>query len=81
MTRLTSPSGEHQEDPMAQGAQAGQEGQMILMEDHPDHPLFPPLILFPSNLPETSDWLGYPLCSSTATEPELTPLSENFGFT
>ena len=81
MTCLTSPSGEHQEDPTAQGAQAGQGGQTILTGDHPGQPLFPPLILFPSNPPETSDQLGYPLSSSTATEPELTPLSESFGFT
>ena len=81
MTRSTSLSGEHQEDLTAQGAQAGPEGQTILTGDHPDQLLFPPLISFPSNPPETSDRLEYPPCSSTATEPELTPLSESFGST
>src|SRR6266851_5451906 len=75
MTRLTSPSGEHQEDPTAQGAQAGQEGRTILTEDHPDQLPFPPLISFPSNPLETSDRPGYLPYSSMATEPELTPLS------
>ena len=79
MTRSTSLSGEHQEDLMAQGAQADQGGQTILTEDHQS--LFPPLISFPSNPPEISDRPGYPLSSSTATEPELTPLSGNFTFT
>ena len=81
MTRLTSPSGEHQKDPTAQGAQEGQEDQTTPTEDRPGHPLFSPLILFPSDPLETSNRLGYPLCSSTATEPELTPLSGSFEFT
>ncbi len=81
MTRSTLPLDEPQEDPMAQEVQAGPEGQTILTEDRSDQPLFPPLILFPSNPPETSDRLGYLPYSSTAIEPELTPLSESFGFT
>src|SRR6266851_3919184 len=40
MTRLTSPSGEHQKDPTAQGAQEGQEDQTTPTEDRPGHPLF-----------------------------------------
>ncbi len=79
MTRSTSLSGEHQEDLTAQGAQAGQEDQMILTGDHTDH-LFPPHTSFPSNLPETSDWPGCLPYFSMETEPELTPLSESFGF-
>ncbi len=65
---------------MAQAGQAGQEDQTTLTEDHTVQ-LFPPLISFPSNPPETSDRREYPLCSLTATEPELTPLFESFAFT
>src|SRR6266851_918136 len=81
MTRLTSPSDEHQEAPTDQEAQAGQEGQTILTEDHPARLPFPPLISFLSNPPETSNRPGYPPCSSMVTGPELTPLSESFEFT
>src|SRR6266851_1092114 len=80
MTRSTSPLDEHQEDPMAQAGQAGQEGQTTLTEDHTGQP-FPPATSSLFSPPETSDRLGYPLCSLTATEPELTPLSKSFGFT
>jgi len=80
MTRSTLPLDEHQEDPMAQAGQAGQEDQTTLTEVHTGQ-LFPPDISSLSNPPETFDQLGYPLCSSTATEPELMPLSESFGFT
>ncbi len=65
---------------MAQAGQAGLEGQTTLTEDHTGQ-LFLPTISSLSNLPETLNRLGYPLYSSTATEPELTPLSESFGFT
>src|SRR6266851_2285268 len=78
-TRSTLPLDEHQEGPMVQADQVGQEGQTTLMETHTGQ-LFLPPISSPSNPPETSDQLGYPLSSSTATEPELTPLSESFGF-
>src|SRR6266851_2349278 len=81
VTCLISPSDEHQEDPMAQGAQAGQEAQTILTEDHPDQQPYPLLISFPSNPQEISNWPEYPLYSSMATEPELMPSSENSGST
>src|SRR6266851_5478981 len=58
-TRSTSPLDEHQEDPTAQGAQAGLEAQTILTEDPPDKQPYPPLISFSSNPPEISNWLGY----------------------
>src|SRR6266851_5636061 len=77
-TRSTSPSDEHQEDLMVQGAQADQEAQTILTGDSPDQQPYPPLISFPSNPPETSSWLGYPPYSSMVTEPEPTPSSANF---
>src|SRR6266851_4135131 len=48
VTRSTSPSDEHQEDPTAQGAQVGQEAQTIPMGDHPGQQPYPPLISFPS---------------------------------
>ncbi len=73
----TSLSDECQEDPPAQGAQAGQEDQTILTEDHPDQQRFPPLISFPSNPPETLNQQEYLPYSSMATEPELTPLFGN----
>ena len=76
-TRSTSPLDEHQEDPTAQGAQAGLEAQTILTEDPPDQRPYPPLISFPSDLPETSSRRGYPLYSSMVTEPEPTPSSAN----
>ncbi len=65
---------------MAQAGQVGQEDQTTLTGTHAVQ-LFPPLISFLSDPLETSDRLEYPPCSSTATEPELTPLSESFGFT
>ncbi len=81
MTHSTLPSGEHQEDPTAQGAQAGPGGQTILTEDQSDQPLFPPLISFPSNPLETSNRPGCLPSSSMAIGLGLTPLSESFGFT
>ncbi len=77
VTRSTLPSDEHQEDPTAQGAQAGPEARTILTEGRPNQQLFPPLISFPSSLPETLSQLGYPLYSSMETEPEPTPSSGN----
>ena len=77
VTHSTSPSDEHQEDPPAQGAQAGQEARTILTEDHPNQQLFPPLILFPSSPPETLSWLEYPPYSSMATELGPMPSSAN----
>ena len=79
-TRSTSPLDEHQEDPMAQAGQVGQEDQTTLTEDHTAQ-LFPPATSSLFAPLETSSQREYPLCSSTATEPELTPLSESFGFT
>src|SRR5216683_604709 len=76
-TRLTSLSDERQEDPMAQ---EGQEGRTTPTEDRPDQ-LFPPVTSSLFSPPETSGRLEFPPYYSTATEPELTPLSENFGFT
>ncbi len=81
MTRSTLPLDEPQEDPMAQEVQAGPEGQTILTEDQSDQPLFPLLILFPSNPPEISDRPGCHPSSLMAIGLELTPLSESFGFT
>ena len=72
-TRSISPSDEHQEDPTAQGAQAGQEARTTLTEGHPGQEPYPPLISFPSNPPEISNRPGCPLSSSMATEPEPTP--------
>ncbi len=80
MTRLTSPLDGRQEDPMAQEGQEGQEGQTTPTEDHPDQ-LSPPVTSSLFSPPETSGWLEFPPYCSTATEPELTPLSESFGFT
>src|SRR6266853_520964 len=77
VTRLTLPSDEHQEDPAAQGAQVGPEAQTILTEDHPNQQLFPPLISFPSNLPETLSRLEYPPYSSMETELGPTLSSES----
>ena len=79
-TRSTSPLDEHQEVPTAQAGQEGQGDQTIPTETHAGQ-LFLPPILSLSNPLETLDQPGYPLYSSTATEPELTPLSVNFGFT
>src|SRR5712671_6791903 len=45
-TRSISPSGEHQEDPTAQGAQAGQEARTTPTEDHLGQEPYPPLISF-----------------------------------
>src|SRR6266851_9009755 len=77
VTRSTSPLDEHQEDPTAQEAPAGQEARTIRTEDHPDQQPYPLLILSPSTLPETSSRLGYHLSSLMATEPELTPSYTN----
>ncbi len=77
MTCSISPSDEHQEDPMAQGAQAGQEAQTTLTEDHPGQDPYPPLISFPSNLSGTSNQPEYPPYSSMATELRPTPSSVN----
>src|SRR5713101_2349744 len=60
MTRSTLPLDEHQEDPVAQGAQAGLEAQTILTEDHPNRQLFLPLISFLSNPTGTLSQLEYP---------------------
>src|SRR6266853_3293091 len=68
VTHSTLPSDEHQEGPTAQGAQAGQEGQTTLMEDHPGQQLFPPLISFPSTPLEILNQPGYPPYSSMVTE-------------
>src|SRR6266851_3281860 len=56
----------YQEDPTAQGAQVGQEAQTILTEDHPGQQPYPPLILFPSNPPGTSNPPEYLPYSSMA---------------
>jgi len=79
-TRSTSPLDEHQEVPTAQADQEDQGDQTTLMEAH-TYQLFPPATSSLSNPPETLGPLGYLPYSSTATEPELTPLSESFGFT
>src|SRR5216683_1122069 len=56
--RLTSPSDGHQEDPMAQEDQAGQEGQTTLTEI-PENQLFLPPISSLFSPPETSDRLEH----------------------
>ena len=76
-TRSTLLSDEHQEDPTAQGAQAGQEAQMTPMGDHPGQQPYPLLISFPSTPLEILNQLEYPLYSSTAIEPMLTCSSAN----
>src|SRR6266853_5125176 len=76
-TRSTLPSDEHQEDPTAQGAQAGQEAQTTPTEDHPGQQPYPPLISFPSTPLEILNQPEYPLCSSMATEPAPTRSSTN----
>ena len=70
--RSTLPSDELQEDPMAQGAQAGQEDQTIPTEDHPERQLYPPLISFPSTPSEILNRLEYHPYSSMVTEPAQT---------
>jgi len=80
MIRSTSPSDEHQEDLTAQVGQEDQEGQTTLTAAHTSQ-LFLPAISSLSNPPETLDPLEYLPYSSMATELELTPLSESFGFT
>src|SRR6266851_5340884 len=72
-TRLTSPLDEHQGGPMAQAGQVGQGDQTIPTETHAGQLFLPPTLSL-SNPLETLGQLGYPLSSSTATEPELTPL-------
>src|SRR5712671_3814854 len=71
------PLDEHQEDPTAQGAQAGQEAQTTPMGGHPGQQPYPLLISFPSTPSEILNQPEYPLCSSMATEPALTRLSAN----
>src|SRR6266851_4950674 len=71
-TRSISPSDERQEDPTAQGAQEVQEVRTTLMEGNPDQQPYPPLISFPSTLPETLNRQEYPPYSSMATEPAPT---------
>src|SRR6266851_982098 len=53
---------EHQEDPMAQAGQAGQEGQTTLTGDHTGQS-FPPATSSLFSPPETSGRLEYPLYS------------------
>ncbi len=77
MTHLTLPLDEHQEDPTAQGAQAGPEAQTILMEDHTNQQLFLPTTSSPSSPPEILSRLEYLPYFSMETEPEPTLSSEN----